>query len=41
MEGESGFSRSIIDQLHFSGIQADQMGGQSIFTRSIIDKLHS
>ena len=41
MEGESGITRSIIDESHFLDIQGDQMGGESIFTRSIIDKLHS
>ena len=41
MEGESGITRSIIDECHFLDIQGDQMGGESIFTRSIIDKLHS
>ena len=40
MEGESGFTRSIIGELHFSDIQEDQMVGESIFTRSIIDELH-
>ena len=37
MEGESGVTRSIIDELHSSGIQGDQMEGQSGVTRSIID----
>ena len=41
MEGESGVSRSIIDQLHSSDIQGDQMEGESCVTRSIIDELHS
>ena len=41
MEGESGVTRSIIDELHFSDIKGDQMGGESIFTRSIVDELHS
>ena len=31
----------IIDELHFSHIQADQMEGESGFTGSIIDELHS
>ena len=41
MEGESGVTRSIIDELHSSDIQGDQMEGESGITRSIIDELHS
>ena len=41
MEGESGVTRSIIDELHFSDIQGDQMVDKNIVTRSIIDELHS
>ena len=41
MKGESGVSRSIIDQLHSLDIQGDQMEGQSDVTQSIIDDLHS
>ena len=41
MEGESGVTRSIIDELHSSDIQGDQMEGESGVTRSIIDELHS
>ena len=41
MEGESGFTRSIIDELHSSDIQGDQMECESGVTRSIIDELHS
>ena len=41
MEGESGFSRSIIDELHSSDIQRDQMVGESGGSRSVIDELHS
>ena len=37
MEGESGFTRSIIDELHSLDIQGDQMQGDSGVTRSIID----
>ena len=37
MEGESGVTRSIIDELHFSTIQGDQMDGESDVTRRIID----
>ena len=36
MEGESGATRSIIDELHSSDIQRDQMEGESGATRSII-----
>ena len=32
MEGESGFTRSIIDELHCSDIQGEQMEGQSSVT---------
>ena len=41
MEGESCVTRSIIDQLHSSDIQGDQMEDESGVTRSIIDELHS
>ena len=41
MEAESSVSRSIIDELHSSEIQRDQMEGESGVTRSIIDELHS
>ena len=41
MEGESGITRSIIDELHSSDIQGDQREGESGVTRSIIDELHS
>ena len=41
MKRESGVTRSIIDQLHSSDIQEDQMEGESGATRSIIDVLHS
>ena len=36
MEGESGFSRSTIDEVHSSDIQGDQMEGESGLTQSII-----
>ena len=36
MEGESGVTRSIIDELHSSDIQRDQMEGESGVTRSTI-----
>ena len=41
MEGESGVTQSIIDELHSSDIQGDQMEGQSGVTRSIIGELDS
>ena len=41
MEGESGVTRSIINELHSSDIQGDQMEGEIGVTRSIIDELHS
>ena len=41
MESEGGFSRSIIDELHSSDIQGDQMVGESGVTGSVIDELHS
>ena len=37
MEGESGVTRSIIDELHSSDIQVDQMEGESGVSRNIID----
>ena len=40
MEGESGFNRSIMDELHSSEIQGDQMEGESGVIRSIIDKVY-
>ena len=41
MVGESGATRSIIEELHSSDIQGDQMEGKSGATRIIIDELHS
>ena len=41
MEGESSFTRSIIDEIHSSDIQHDQMEDESGVSRSIIDELHS
>ena len=40
MEGEGGVTRSIIDELHFSDNQQDQMEGESGVTLGIIDQLH-
>ena len=41
MEGENGFTGSIIDELDSSDIQGDQMEGDSGVTRSIIDEVLS
>ena len=41
MEGESGVTRSIIDELHSSVIQRYQMEGESCFTLNIINELNS
>ena len=41
MEGESGVTRSIIDEIHSSDIKGDQIEGESGVTRNIIDKVHS
>ena len=41
MEGESGVTRSIIDELHSWDIQGDQIEGEIRISRSIIDELHA
>ena len=41
MEGESGVTRSIIDELHSPDIQGDQMEDESGVIQSIFDELHS
>ena len=41
MEGESGVTRSTIDEIHYLGIEGDKMEGESGVTGSIIDQLHS
>ena len=41
MEGESGVTLGIIDELGSSNWQGDQLEGERGFTRSIIDELHS
>ena len=41
MEGQSGVTRSIIDELPSWDIQRDQMEGESGGTRSVIEELHS
>ena len=40
MAGESGVTRSIINELHSWDIQGDQVEGESGLTRRIIDELH-
>ena len=37
MERETGVTRNIMDELHSSDIQGDEMEGKSIVTRIIID----
>ena len=41
MEGETGVTQSIIDELYFLDIQGDKMEGECGVTGSIIDQLHS
>ena len=41
MEGESGATRSIIDELYYWVIQGDKIEGVSRVTRSINDEPHS
>ena len=41
MEAESGGTHSIIDELHSSHIQGNQIEGKGDVTRKIIDELHS
>ena len=41
MEGESGVTRSFIDELHSWDIQRDQREGESSVTRNMIHELHS
>ena len=41
MKDEGGITRSIIDELHCSDIQQDQMECGSHVIRSIIGELHS
>ena len=40
MEGESGVTGSIINELHSWDVQGVQMEGESGVTRSIIDELY-
>ena len=41
MEGEGGATRSILDELHSSDIQGDQMESESGLAGCIIDELDS
>ena len=41
MEDESGLTRRIIDELHSSDIQGEEIEAESSFTRSIINELCS
>ena len=41
MEGESGVTSSIVDELHSWDILGDQMKGESGVTRSVIHEIHS
>ena len=41
MDGESSFTRSIMEVLHSLDIERYQVEGASGVTRSIIDELHS
>ena len=41
MAGARGVTRDILDELHPSNIQGDQMEGENGVTRSIIDELYS
>ena len=41
MEGESGFTRIIIDELHSRDVLGDQMEREIGVTRSIIDEIDS
>ena len=40
-KGESGVTRSIIDDVHSSDIQGGQIEGESAANGSIIDELHN
>ena len=41
MEGESGVTRSVINELHSWDIQGDRKESESGVTQGIIDDLHS
>ena len=40
MKGSSGVTQSIVDEIHSSDIQGDQMEGESGVTGNNIDELH-
>ena len=40
MEGKSGVTRSLIDELHFLDVQGDQIESESGVTGSIFYELH-
>ena len=40
MEGDSGVTRSIIDELHSSDMHGEKMEGESGVIRSMIEELH-
>ena len=41
MDGESGVTGSVIDELHSWDIQRDERASESGVTRSIINEIHS
>ena len=41
MEGESGVTRRITDELNFWDMEGDQMVCEGSVSRSIIDEIHS
>ena len=41
MEGQSGATRSIMDEVRSSDVQRDKMEGEMCVTQSIIDEFHS
>ena len=41
MEGESGVTRIMIDEIHSWDFRRDRMEGETGVTQSIIDELHS
>ena len=41
MKGESGVTRSVIDEIDSSDVKGDQVEGESGVTRSIVDEIHS
>ena len=41
MEGEGDVTRSIIDELHSSGLKGDKVEGENDVIRSINNEIHS